>query len=58
VPLLLRRKKEQEGNEGEDGGREILHQLVGECYVHGIMSGEALEMAKTEGMAGQDFILI
>jgi hypothetical protein len=51
VPLLLR-----ESGTDEDG--ELLHKLVGECYVYGIMNGEAVEMARTEKLQSQEFVVM
>jgi hypothetical protein len=51
VPLLIR-----ESGTDEDG--ELLHKLVGECYVHGIMNGEAVEMARTERLQSQEFVVM
>ena len=41
VPVLLRRCEDA-------GGREEYFQLIGECYIRGIMEGEALELARRE----------
>jgi hypothetical protein len=39
VPYVLRTV----GGESTDGFYRVIHQLVGPCYVHGIMDGEALD---------------
>jgi hypothetical protein len=46
VPFVFRRVKRGEtGEKGESGeGGEISYRLVGECYVHGMMDGEAFEL--------------
>jgi hypothetical protein len=49
TPFLLRPKK----GEGEDGGEQWA--LVGECYVHGLMNGEALER---EGVEEEEFCIV
>ena len=41
VPIVLRRQKDAHT------GQEYF-QFIGECYIHGIMEGEALELAKGE----------
>ena len=41
VPILLRRHEDADT-------REEYFQLIGECYIHGIMEGEALELARSE----------
>lgn len=33
------------------------HQFVGECYVHGVMDGQALDVRPKEGIMEQDFVL-
>jgi hypothetical protein len=48
VPLIIR----------ERGGGEGVHELVGECYVHGIMNGEAVDIEKMEHVEQRDFILV
>jgi len=47
VPVLLRRFR--------NGGDAEQFELIGECYVYGLMDGEALEMF--EGQADQEFVL-
>lgn len=48
TPFLLR-ARHSTGGEGEEGGEEKEEfELVGECYVQGIMAGEAVEMGKEE----------
>jgi hypothetical protein len=51
VPLLIR-----ENDTNQDG--ELVHKLVGECYVHGIMNGEAVEMARMERLQSQQFVIM
>lgn len=51
VPLLIRES-------GTNGAGEPLHKLVGECYVHGIMNGEAVEMARIESLQSQEFVVM
>ena len=41
VPIVLR------GQKDATTGRDYFH-FIGECYIHGIMEGEALELAKRE----------
>ncbi|UNI24789.1 hypothetical protein JDV02_010513 [Purpureocillium takamizusanense] len=47
TPFVLRRVDDADEDEDEDddggGGGDGAWQLVGECYVHGIMNGEALQ---------------
>ena len=49
VPLVLRQRA---------GGADAHHELVGECYVHGIMNGEAVEIAKSKGVQQREFVLV
>ena len=47
VPIVLRQQKDA-------GTGEEYFQLIGECYIHGIMEGEALELARRR--SGDDTI--
>ena len=48
TPFLLRARTREGGEEaGEDGGEEEF-ELVGECYVQGIMAGEAMVMGRED----------
>ncbi|KAH6885774.1 heterokaryon incompatibility protein-domain-containing protein [Thelonectria olida] len=49
TPFVLRQKKD----EGEGGGERWA--LVGECYVHGLMNGEALQI---EGAEEEEFCIV
>jgi len=43
VPLVLRRVLEKRGGEKDDSSRNTTYyRLVGECYIQGIMAGEAM----------------
>ena len=47
VPFMLRPAGEFGFKRGVEGKREC-HRLVGDCYVHGIMFGEAMQAHKTQ----------
>ncbi|KAM7213983.1 hypothetical protein V8F06_010617 [Rhypophila decipiens] len=51
VPFVLRKVSPGVGNNDNDN-----YQLVGACYVHGIMDGEALE--GVEAGEGSDFVIV
>ncbi|KAK4210989.1 heterokaryon incompatibility protein-domain-containing protein [Rhypophila decipiens] len=51
VPFVLRKASPSAGNNDGDN-----YQLVGACYVHGIMDGEALE--GVEAGEGSDFVIV
>jgi hypothetical protein len=46
VPFVLRTSSEEK--EASDTS-ETMYQLVGECYIHGMMDGEGLNMGNWEG---------
>jgi hypothetical protein len=48
VPLVLR----------ERAGTEGAHELIGECYVHGIMNGGAVDICRRKGVEYTDFLLV
>lgn len=48
VPFVLRQTSQI-----TELGPEIVYQLVGECYLHGMMDGEGLEFGHVE----QDFVI-
>jgi hypothetical protein len=43
VPVVLRRVETSDG--------VVYHQLIGECYVHGMMDGEAFDLQTAERVA-------
>ena len=53
TPFVLRDVENTSAKAEEPHARRMM--LVGECYVHGIMHGEALEK---DGFAWQDIVLV
>ncbi|TVY83117.1 Heterokaryon incompatibility protein 6 OR allele, partial [Lachnellula suecica] len=41
-----------------ESGREESYELIGECYIHGMMDGEAVENLIREGLIQQKFTLV
>ena len=50
VPVVLRQI--QDGPEGED-----VFKLVGECFIYGMMDGEAMDFREAQGIQDQTFVL-
>ncbi|CBF82002.1 hypothetical protein AN5383.2 [Aspergillus nidulans FGSC A4] len=51
VPILLRRSEQKTGHED-------YYEMIGECYVHGMMDGEASSYKKKRGIRDATFCLI
>jgi hypothetical protein len=42
VPFVVRRASSSSGRDGSANAEELTCELIGDCYVHGIMNGEAM----------------
>ncbi|KAL4870872.1 heterokaryon incompatibility protein-domain-containing protein [Aspergillus spectabilis] len=70
VPILLRQVKARkrdylgtgtemyQSNEGAYDGTVTWYEMIGECYVHGMMDGEAPVIKQRRGIRNQSFYLI
>ena len=50
MPVVLRAHTSREGRTD--------YKLIGECYIHGIMEGEAIDIQVKEGISIQQFVLV
>ncbi|KAI9702711.1 MAG: hypothetical protein M1820_006095 [Bogoriella megaspora] len=55
TPFIIRKANKQEVD--ANSGRKQCYTLIGDCYVHGIMDGEAMKDVQEEGQLEQFFLV-